>query len=288
MSLSEEVVWITGASSGIGEALAGAFLREGARVILSGRRVDELHRVAAQAPERTLVLPFDTTDYNALPEVVQGAWAWQGRVDRLINNAGVSQRSLALDTRFEVYRQLIEVDYLAPVALTQLLLPLMVQRRSGQIAVVSSVAGKVGVPLRSGYCGAKHAVVGYFEALRAEVSEAYGIQVSVILPGSVQTSVAVNALEGDGTSRGRSDTNIDNGMPVDVAAGIILAGLKANQREIPVADGREAAALHLRVHDPERLATATALEGARLARAREEAGAGSSLDPSDVQKLELP
>lgn len=283
MSVAEDVVWITGASSGIGEALASIFLREGAKVILSGRRVEELLRVAAQAPERTLVLPFDTTDFAALDGVVERAWSWCGRIDRLINNAGVSQRSLALDTHFDVYRQLIEVDYLAPVALTQKLLPLMVARRSGHIAVVSSVAGKVGTPLRAGYCGAKHAVIGYFDALRAEVEQAYGIHVSVILPGSVKTSVAIHSLEGDGSARGRSDDNIEHGMDVDVAARLILDGLKKHSREIPVAEGMEALALQLRLTDPEKLYAILAQEGARLAELWEQQGAGSSMDPADLQ-----
>jgi len=283
MSVAEDVVWITGASSGIGEALANIFLREGARVILSGRRLEELNRVAAQAPERTLVLPFDTTDFAALDAVVERAWNWCGHIDLLINNAGVSQRSLALDTHFDVYRQLMEVDYLAPVALTQKLLPLMVARRSGHLAVVSSVAGKVGVPLRSGYCGAKHAVIGYFDALRAEIEQAYGIHVSVILPGSVKTSVAINALEGNGSARGRSDDNIDHGMDVELAAQQIIDGLKKHSREIPVADGIEGLALQLRVSDPEKLYALLAQEGARLAQIREQQGAGSSMDPSNIQ-----
>jgi dehydrogenase/reductase SDR family protein 7B len=283
MSFTDEVVWITGASSGIGEGLAAAFLRQGAWVILSGRRVSELDRVAAQAPDRTLVLPFDTTDYAALPDLVERAWNWRGRVDRLINNAGISQRSLALDTDLDVYRQLIEVNYLAPVALTRQLLPLMVERRSGQIAAVSSVAGKVGTPLRTGYCGAKHAVVGYFDALRAEVEEAYGIHVSVILPGSVRTSIAINSLEGNGTSRGRSDNNIENGMAVETAVDLILSGLKNNSREIPVAEGMEAMALRLRTQEPETLYAVMSQEGARLARLREELGGGASMDPADIQ-----
>lgn len=283
MPFANEVIWITGASSGIGEGLATAFLREGAWVILSGRRVSELDRVAAQAPDRTLVLPFDTTDYAALPELVERAWNWRGRIDRLINNAGISQRSLALDTDLDVYRQLMEVNYLAPVALTQQLLRRMVERRSGQIAVVSSVAGKVGAPLRTGYCGAKHAVIGYFDALRAEVEEAYGIHVSVILPGSVRTSIAINSLEGNGTSRGRSDDNIEHGMAVETAAALILSGLKNNSREIPVAEGMEAMALRLRAQDPEQLFAVTSQEGARLARLREELGGGASMDPADIQ-----
>lgn len=285
MDFNHQVVWITGASSGIGEALARLLLQQGARVILSGRREAALQAVAEQAPQRALVLPFESTDYAALPSVVEQAWAWQGHVDCLINNAGVSQRSLALDTRFEVYRELMEVDYLAPVALTQLLLPRLVARGKGQLAVVSSVAGKVGAPLRTGYCGAKHAVIGYFEALRAEVEQAHGIGVSVILPGSVRTGVAVNALGGDGTRRGRSDVNIDNGMPAEEAARRIVEGLAAGVRSIEVAEGTEMIALHLRSVDPERLFTLTAAEGARLAQERALNG-HADIDPGAVQRLD--
>ena len=284
MSFASRVVWITGASSGIGEALSRALLADGAAVILSGRRVEALQQLAALAPERTLVLPFETTDYERLPELVEQAWAWQGRIDLLINNAGVSQRSLALDTSFDVYRQLIDIDYLAPVALTQLLLPRLVEQGSGQLAVVSSVAGKLGAPMRTGYCGAKHAVVGYFEALRAEVEEAYGIGVSVILPGSVRTAIASNALEGSGAARGRSDTNIDNGIDPNDAAKTILDGLAQRQHDIIVAEGQELMALQLRASDPERTFAFTAAEGARLAKQRAERGAGASVDPSAVNQ----
>lgn len=284
MSFASRVVWITGASSGICEALSRALLADGAAVILSGRRVEALQQLAALAPERTLVLPFETTDYERLPELVEQAWAWQGRIDLLINNAGVSQRSLALDTSFDVYRQLIDIDYLAPVALTQLLLPRLVEQGSGQLAVVSSVAGKLGAPMRTGYCGAKHAVVGYFEALRAEVEEAYGIGVSVILPGSVRTAIASNALEGSGAARGRSDTNIDNGIDPNDAAKTILDGLAQRQHDIVVAEGQELMALQLRASDPERTFAFTAAEGARLAKQRAERGAGASVDPSAVNQ----
>lgn len=284
MSFASRVVWITGASSGIGEALSRALLADGAAVILSGRRVEALQQLAALAPERTLVLPFETTDYERLPELVEQAWAWQGRIDLLINNAGVSQRSLALDTSFDVYRQLIDIGYLAPVALTQLLLPRLVEQGSGQLAVVSSVAGKLGAPMRTGYCGAKHAVVGYFEALRAEVEEAYGIGVSVILPGSVRTAIASNALEGSGAARGRSDTNIDNGIDPNDAAKTILDGLAQRQHDIVVAEGQELMALQLRASDPERTFAFTAAEGARLAKQRAERGAGASVDPSAVNQ----
>ena len=282
MSFQDKVVWITGASSGIGEALVRAATRRGAWVIASGRRVAELKRVTGDGTQ-ALVLPFEVTDYAALPGVVEKAWDWQGRVDVLVNNAGISQRSLALDTDFEVYRRLIEIDYLAPVALTQLVLPRMVERRSGHIAVVSSVAGKVGSPLRTGYSGAKHAIVGYFDSLRAEVEAAYGIGVSVVLPGSVRTSIAVNALTGDGSARGRSDANIDAGMDPAAVAETILDGIDAGKPEIVVADGRELGALQLRAQDPQRLFAALAQEGARLASLRT---AGHSPDPAEIRGRE--
>ncbi|OWL85684.1 SDR family NAD(P)-dependent oxidoreductase [Halopseudomonas aestusnigri] len=282
MSFASRVVWITGASSGIGEALARAMLAQDAEVILSGRRADALQALAAVAPERTLVLPFETTDYDRLPALVEQAWGWRGRIDLLINNAGISQRSLALDTSLQVYRQLMEVDYLAPVALTQLLLPRLVEQGSGQLAVVSSVAGKLGAPLRTGYCGAKHAVVGYFEALRAEVEQAYGIGVSVIIPGSVRTAIAANALEGGGNARGRSDANIDNGIDPDDAARTIIEGLSAGKHDIVVAEGMELMALQMRASDPERTFAFTAAEGAKLAQQRAQLGAGASIDPDAV------
>jgi dehydrogenase/reductase SDR family member 7B len=253
MSFESKVVWVTGASSGIGEALANALLAQGAYVILSGRRADALQALAERAPEQTLVLPFETTDYERLPALAGQAWDWRGRVDLLINNAGISQRSLALDTSLDVYRQLMEVDYMAPVALTQALLPRLVEQGGGQLAVVSSIAGKVGTALRTGYCGAKHAVVGYFEALRAEVEEAYGIGVSIIIPGSVRTDIARNALEGSGSARGRTDANIESGIDPVAAAQTILTGLAARQHDIVVAEGMELGALQLRTSDPAKL-----------------------------------
>jgi dehydrogenase/reductase SDR family protein 7B len=222
------------------------------------------------------VLPFEATDYDALPRVVDSAIAWRGGVDVLINNAGVSQRSLAIDTEFDVYRKLMEIDFLAPLRLTQLVLPHMIAKRSGHIAIVSSVAGKVGVPLRTGYCAAKHACVGYFEALRSEVEAAYGVRVSVILPGSIKTNIAINALDARGAKRGRSDVNIDNGIAPEKAAGVILDGLEAGSREIVVAEGRELSALQLRASNPEMVFGFTAAEGARLAAEREQNGGSVS------------
>ncbi len=278
---ADKIAWVTGASSGIGQALATELSARGASVILSGRREAELKRLAKASGGETLVLPFEATDFDALPAIIDKALAWKGRIDILINNAGVSQRCLALDTEFETYRRIMEIDFFAPLRLTQLVLPSMVARRSGHISVISSVAGKVGAPLRTGYCAAKHAVIGYFDALRAEIAASYGIGVSVVLPGSVRTAVAKNALLADGSARGRSDENIDNGMEPARVAAIILDGIAAGRREIPIAEGMELAAMDLRKANPDALFDLLGKEGARLAALR---ASGASIDPKRIDR----
>jgi short-subunit dehydrogenase len=280
MNVQNATLWITGASSGIGEALARAASAAGAHIILSGRRADALHALATTLPTPNLVLPFEATDFPRLPALVTQAWDWRGGVDLLVNNAGVSQRSLAIDTTMDVYRRLMEVDFFAPVALTQLIVPHMVARKSGHIAVISSVAGKVGSPLRSGYSAAKHALMGYYDSLRAEIEQAYGIGVTTILPGSVRTQVATNALLGDGAPRGVSDDNIDNGLDPDDVAAQIMQALQAGTRELIIAQGAEAMATPLRTQNPDTLFDAMAREGARLAAAR---AAGERVDPGRVR-----
>lgn len=274
-----QTVWITGASSGIGEALAEAVAAQGAAVILSGRRRAALESVAARLPTESLVLPFETTDWATLPGAVEAAWDWRGGVDMLVNNAGISQRSLAVDTKPEVYRQILDVDLLAPIWLTQLLLPRMAERRSGHIVGISSVAGRLGTVLRTAYCAAKHGLIGYCDALRAEVEQAYGIRVTTVLPGSVRTMVAANALQADGSTRGESDTNIDAGMDPAECARRILAGIAEGQREIIVAEGGEAMAAGLRFTNPDALFDMLSREGARLAEAR---AAGERPEPRKV------
>ncbi|WP_437648503.1 SDR family oxidoreductase [Sorangium sp. So ce362] len=264
MGFARKVVWITGASSGIGEALALAFAGEGASVILSARRTDVLERVATSCATPALVLPFDATHLDALPAVVHRAFAWSGAVDMLVNNAGISQRSLGVDTSFEVYRHIMEVDFFAPVRLTQLVLPRMLERRSGHLVAVASIAGKLGVPFRTGYCAAKHALVGYFDALRAEVADR-GVQVSVVTPGFVRTAIDVNALRGDGTTAGSADPNIEAGMDPSEAAAVILGGLDKGKREIAVGKRRDLAALLLKRLWPERLFDVMAARVSKLA-----------------------
>jgi dehydrogenase/reductase SDR family protein 7B len=250
--LNNQIWWITGASSGIGAALAKALSNRGAKLILSGRNLDALNEVAYCLPTDALVLPFEATDYAALPEIVRKAQAWQGRIDGLVNNAGISQRSLAIDTDFSVYQRIVDVDLLAPIALTQQVLPDMLQQGGGQIIAISSVAGIAGVPLRSAYCAAKHGIIGYHDSLRAE-NEHLGLKVLVVAPGSVRTDVSRNALTADGSRRGESDAAIENGMSPDVAATGILAAVDAGTRELLLATGPEEQIAKLRRSDPNAL-----------------------------------
>lgn len=260
-----KIVWITGASSGIGEALARAFAAEGGHIILSGRRTDALEQVAAEIDGDCLILPFETTDYDALPAQVETARNWKGKVDILVNNAGISQRSLALDTHPDVHHRIINVDLLAPIWLTQLLLPHMIAAGGGHIVGISSVAGRVGVPLRTAYCAAKHGLIGYMDALRAETEKLHNVRVTNILPGSIRTNVSRNALTKDGDSRGKSDAVIDNGMEPAECARQILEAVSNNVPELIVADGLEMVIAKLRQSDPEQCFAMTGAMGAQIA-----------------------
>ncbi len=233
MDFTGKTVWITGASSGIGAGLATGFARAGARLVLSGRRIDALQEVAGRCQGDATLLPFEATDLDALPDIVAEAQRRTGGIDILVNNAGISQRSLALDTDFDVYRRVMEVDFFAPLRLTQLVLPAMVARGSGAIVNIASVAGKVGSPLRTGYSAAKHALVGYSDALRAEIAQ-YGLTVHVVTPGFVATQIAANALKGDGAVNGPSDDPVNAGISTDEAATQIIDALAADTPEIPV------------------------------------------------------
>ncbi|WP_369025617.1 SDR family NAD(P)-dependent oxidoreductase [Qipengyuania sp. RANM35] len=239
MSFEGKTAWITGASSGIGAALAREWASRGANIVLSGRDEARLAEVAADLPTETLILPFDVRDDAAMWAATDKAVAWKG-VDIFVANAGVSQRSAAVDTDIAVYREIIDIDLTAQIAATQALLPHVTERGSGHLLFISSIAGKVGVPMRTAYCAAKFGLAGYADALRAELSQS-GVQVHVIYPGSVATDVSRNALTSDGSKRGRSDSVIDNGIPPLEAAQRIIDAVEAGQREIIVANGMEQA-----------------------------------------------
>lgn len=250
MRFAGQIVWITGASSGIGEATAHAFAREGAQLVLSSRRTDELERVrrACARPEEHVIVPLDLARSATFPGVVAEVLARCGRVDVLINNGGVGQRSLALDAAEATERALMEVDYFGPVALTKAVLPSMRSRRSGQVVVISSVMGYLGTPGRSSYAAAKHALNGYFDSLRAEHWRE-GIQVTIVCPGYVQTAISTHALGAQGGVQRRPEDTQPRGISAEKCANGILRAVARRREEVYIG-GREVVGIYLKRFTP--------------------------------------
>jgi short-subunit dehydrogenase len=255
MRFQNRRVWITGASSGIGEALAVAFHQAGARLILSARREDELKRVQALCggePD-TRILPMDVTDTKELPGKMQLALGMFGGIDVLVLNAGITQRSLTRETDESVYRRLMEVNFFAAEAMARAVLPSMLAQKSGHMVVISSIAGKFGVPLRSGYSASKFALHGFFEVLRAE-EEKNGIHVTMVCPGYIRTDISLSALRGDGGKHAKMDPGIEQGMAVEECARQILRGVARKNKEIIVGAPREKVLAYLKRFLPDLLA----------------------------------
>src|SRR5215831_9556082 len=255
MDFKDRTVWITGASSGIGEALANAFHASGAKLILSARREDELARVQQQCggePD-TRVLPLDVTNAQELPQKTQLALSMFGGVDVLVLNAGITQRSRTRETDESVYRRLMEVNFFGPEAMAREVLPSMLAQKSGHIVVISSIAGKFGVPLRSGYSASKFALHGFFEVLRAE-EEKNGIHVTMVCPGYIRTDISLSALRGDGGKHAKMDPGIEQGMPAAECARRILHAVARKKNEIVVAAPRERTLVYLKRFFPSVLA----------------------------------
>lgn len=230
------VIWITGASSGIGAALARQFAATGARVILSSRRRDALDLVADSCvgtSERPMVLPLDMTRPESFKPAVRQVIARFGRIDMLVNNAGVSQRALVAETSEAVEREIMEVDYFGAILLTKAVLPGMIEFGAGRIVVISSVMGYIGTPRRAAYAAAKHALHGWFDSLREEVRAA-GIRVLLVCPGYVRTNVSLNALSGNGTPHGEMDPGTERGIPAEACASAVLQAINDGREEILV------------------------------------------------------
>lgn len=231
-------VWITGASSGIGEALAREYARSGWDVVLSARRkerLEELQKEFKGYGVNASVVPLDLADSSAFQSLAKETWTSAGPIDLLINNGGISQRSMAMDTSLEVDRRLMEVDYFGTIALTKAVLPLMVENGGGHIATITSLVGVIGSPWRSAYAAAKHALHGFFDSLRAEMQrEQNGVYVSLICPGFIKTELSKVALTGSGTELGQMDDAQAKGMPTDVMARKVKSALDKKKAEIHV------------------------------------------------------
>jgi dehydrogenase/reductase SDR family protein 7B len=233
VTLADKVVWITGASSGIGEALAYALSAHGAKLVLSARREDVLCNVRSKCakPEKHLVQPLDMACPAEFEPALKTVLDQFGAVDVLVHCAGVSQRGTALKTELKVDRHLMEVNYLGPIALTKCVLPNMLERGTGHIVVVSSLLGKFSVPKRAAYSASKHALHGFFDALRGEV-ETQGIFVTLVCPGFIRTNASLNALEGDGTPHNKMDSQIADGLSSNVCAREIVRAIEQRRREV--------------------------------------------------------
>ena len=244
-AINGKVVWITGASSGIGEALAYELATKNCKLILSARNRDALETVKSKCSNtEIIILPFDLVDFDNAKNHAEKAIAAFGKIDILVNNGGVSQRSLIAETDFEVDKKLIEVDYLGTVALTKALLPHFIKNKKGHFVTVTSLMGKFGSPYRSGYCGAKHALHGFFDVLRME-HQRDNINVTLICPGFIQTDVAKNALTADGSKQNIDDEATQNGMPTSMFAKKFVKAVESNAFEAYIG-GKETMGVYLK------------------------------------------
>lgn len=230
----DKVIWITGASSGIGEALAIELAKKEARLILSARRVEELQRVAAitkLAELDLLILPFDLNDTSKASGLAAQVINKFGHIDILINNGGFSQRSLAMETPAEIHRKLMEVNYFSAVNLTEAVYPYMKRQKQGHIVVISSIAGKFGFYLRSSYSAAKHALHGFFESFRLE-TEKEGIKTLMVCPGKIKTNVSFNAVTAKGEKHNAMDPSHVQALSAGECARQIIKAISENKEEV--------------------------------------------------------
>ena len=246
---NNKTVWITGASSGIGEAVAKTLAPKGAKLILSSRRESVLQDLVLSIDhsENHKILPLDVSNSAELTSVIQEHQSLLNSVDVLINNAGISQRSLTWDASPESERQLMETNYFGAVTVARAVLPGMMERQQGNIVILSSPAGKFGFPLRSSYAASKHALHGYFESLRAELKET-DIRISFLLPGRVQTEIGHNALTGDGTPANSMDERLARGITAEECALAIIKAAEKGSAEVYL--GREQVLIYLHRYAP--------------------------------------
>lgn len=240
MDFKNTVFWVTGASSGIGKSLAIRLSSESTKLILSARNKKMLNEVKAQCkyPENVKVLALDLEDHDTLTSKVSEAISFFGKVDVLVNNGGISQRSLVKDTDIAVDKRLMNINYLGTIALTKALLPHFIKNKKGHFVVTTSIVGKIGTPVRSSYAASKHALHGFFDSLRAEVFND-NIDVTIVCPGYVKTNVSINALTGDGSLQGTMDNATAKGIEPDRFAELMLKAIKRKKEEVYIAGAKE-------------------------------------------------
>ncbi|MBI2279886.1 MAG: SDR family oxidoreductase [Bacteroidetes bacterium] len=234
MELKNKVVWITGASSGIGEALSYAFAKEGCKLVISARRESELQRVKTSTnltDDSILILPLDLENHVAAPEWVSIILAKFGRIDVLVNNGGLSQKGTAMQTTTEVERKIMEINYFGNIALTKAVIPVMQKQQSGHLVVTTSILGKFGLPFHTTYAASKHALYGYYDSLRMELKP-FNINVLLVAPGFINTNASINSLNADGSISNQDSPAQMNGMKTGVFAKKLISALKRNKQHI--------------------------------------------------------
>ena len=247
MKFKDKIIWITGAASGIGEALAYQSIEYGGKLILSDVDETGLSRVAATCESsgaRVLNLPLDLSSRESIEKAVGMAMGHFGRVDVLINNGGISQRSLIWETPLEVDYKIMNINFFGAIILTKAVLPKMMEQGGGYIAATSSITGKFGFPLRSAYAASKHATQGFFETLGLELADK-NISVTIAMPGRVQTNISLHALTRDGTPHGKMDPGQASGIPADLCAKRYLDAIYKRKPEILIG-GKELMMVHIR------------------------------------------
>ena len=241
------VVWITGASSGIGEALTYQINIKGAKTIISSRRKEELERVKDQCenPDLVSILPLDLADSFAIPQKAKEAESIHGHIDVLFNNGGISQRDKALNTRLEVDRKIMEINYFGTIALSKAVLPRMMERKKGHHVVTSSAVGIISTPLRSSYAASKHALHGFYDALRAEHYLDH-IKVTIACPGFIHTNISKNALMGDGKAQGKMDKAQASGMSAEECAAQMIKAVEKDKEEVYIGGLKEVSGIYVK------------------------------------------
>jgi len=246
--LSDKVIWITGASSGIGEQLVYQLARQNNKIIISARREKELERVKSQCkPElqqNIHIIPLDLAQLETLDSAADKALATYGNIDVLFNNGGISQRSLAGETLFEIDQRIMNVNFLSTVKLTKKLLPGMIKNKSGHIILTSSLVGKFGTPYRSSYAASKHALHGFYDALAAECFED-NVFITLFCGGYIKTNISYNAVLGDGRKHNQLDENQAKGRTAEEAASAMIRAVEKNKQEVYFG-GKEVAGVYLK------------------------------------------
>jgi len=251
-SLEGKTVWLTGASSGIGEAMAYELNRQKVNLIISARRKEELERVKSNCenPDKVKVLTIDLSDEFSLSQKAKEAEIlFEEGVEVLINNGGISQRDKVINTSLEVDRKIMEVNYFGTIALSKALLPKMIERKSGHHVVITSAVGIISTPLRSSYAAAKHALHGFYDSLRTEVYND-NIKVTIALPGFIRTNISVNALLGDGSNQNTMDEAQANGMTAEECARQIIVAIRKEKEEVYIGGLKEKAGIYLKRYAP--------------------------------------